>query len=66
MKKVLIFIVVVGLIVLGALYYAGSNLGPILKAAMEKVGPQATQTTLTVDSVELSPRVGSEIGRAHV
>ena len=33
---------------------AGAHLGALVKAGMEKVGPKVTQTTLTVDSVDVS------------
>jgi hypothetical protein len=48
----LVLLVVAGLIV-------GTHLGDIVKAGMETVGPKVTQTTLTVDAVNVSLLGGS-------
>lgn len=63
MKKIIkvilgiIVVLVVLLIVVGLI--VGANLGKIVKAGMETVGPKVTQTTLTVDSVNVSLLAGS-------
>jgi hypothetical protein len=53
-KKIIIGVVVLLIVVAGGAYYLYSNLGPILKAAIEKYGSEATQTKVTVDTVKLS------------
>jgi len=58
LKKVLIALVVLVVVVAGALYLLYSNLGPILKAAIEKYGSAATQSQVKVDSVTLSASSG--------
>ena len=42
-----------------ALLVVGSNLGKIVKAGIEQFGPKFTGTSVTVDSVELSPSSGA-------
>lgn len=63
MKKIVkiivgILVVLVVLIVVVALV-VGANLGAIVKTGMETVGPKVTQTTLTVDKVNISLLGGS-------
>jgi uncharacterized protein involved in outer membrane biogenesis len=63
MKKLIkilvgIVVVVIVLLVVVALI-VGANLGGIVKAGMETVGPKVTQTTLTVDAVNVSLIGGS-------
>lgn len=60
MKKIIliIFLVVVVLLVAGVLI-VGTHLGAIVKAGLETAGPKITQTTLKVDSVNLSLLGGS-------
>ena len=58
LKKILIALVVLIIVVAGAVYLLYSNLGPILKAAIEKYGSEATQTQVKVDSVTLSASSG--------
>lgn len=53
-KKILIAVVVLVVVVAGAAYMLYSNLGPILKVAIEKYGSEATQSQVKVDSVSLS------------
>lgn len=57
-KKILIAVVVLIVIVAGAAYLLYSNLGPIVKAAIEKYGTEATQAQVKVDSVSLSAWTG--------
>jgi uncharacterized protein involved in outer membrane biogenesis len=54
LKKVLIALVVIIVIVGAGAYYLVSNLGGIVKAAVENYGSAATQAKVTVDSVDLS------------
>jgi len=58
LKKILIAVVVLVAIAAGAIYLLYSNLGPILKAAIEKYGSAATQSQVKVDSVTLSASSG--------
>ena len=59
-KKILLF-GGIGLLVLivVAVIVVGLFLGKIVKAGMEAVGPKITQTTLTVDAVDVSLLTGS-------
>jgi hypothetical protein len=59
-KKILLSIVI-GLLVLiiVAVIVVGLSLGKIVKVGVERVGPKITQTTLTVDAVDLSLLTGS-------
>jgi uncharacterized protein involved in outer membrane biogenesis len=59
MKKVLIVIGVLLVVAVVAVIVLGSSLGRIVKAAIEQFGPKFTQTSVTVDSVSLSPTSGS-------
>ncbi len=59
MKKVLAVLAVVAVAVAVAVYFVGSNLGGIVKKAIELAAPKITQTPVTVDRVSLSPRSGS-------
>lgn len=53
-KKILIGVVVLLVILAGGAYYLYSNLGGIIKAAIEDYGSQATQTQVKVNNVKLS------------
>jgi len=58
--KIILGILVVLLILLViAGFIVGAHLGDIVKAGMEKVGPKVTQTTLTIDGVNVSLLSGS-------
>lgn len=58
--KIVVGIVVVLVVVLVVVaLVVGANLGGIVKAGMETVGPKVTKTTLTVDSVNVSLIGGS-------
>jgi len=59
MKKILLILAMLAAVVVAALFFIGSNLDGIVKKAVETAGPPITQTTLTLDSVSLSPRSGS-------
>lgn len=59
MKKVLIVVGVLAVVAIVAVYLVTSNLGGIVKKAVETAGPKITQTTLTLGSVSLSPSSGS-------
>ena len=59
-KKILLSSVIGLLVVIiVAVIVVGLFLGKIVKAGMETVGPKITQTTLTVDSVDVSLLTGS-------
>lgn len=59
MKKFYIAILAVILIAAVALFFWFSNpLGPILKAAIEKLGPEMTQAMVRVSKVSISPTTG--------
>ena len=53
-KKILIAVVVLVLVIAGAAYLLYSNLGSLLKVAIETYGAEATQSKVTVASVSLS------------
>lgn len=57
-RALLIGIGVVVVIIVGAVVFLYSNLDSIVKAAIESVGSQATQTSVTLDSVKISPTSG--------
>lgn len=58
LKKLLIAVVVLIIVIAGAFYLLYSNLGSIVKAAIEKYGAAATQAQVTVNSVTLSATSG--------
>ena len=53
MKKILIGLAVVVLLAVVGGYFMFSNLGSIIKAAIEDYGSDATQATVSLDSVDL-------------
>ncbi|HTI70423.1 MAG TPA: hypothetical protein VMF06_10685 [Candidatus Limnocylindria bacterium] len=59
MKKILIVLGVLLVVAVVALFLVGSNLGRIVKAGIEQFGPKFTGTSVTVESVSLSPSSGS-------
>lgn len=59
LKKILIGVVVLVIVAGGGAYFLYSNLGSILKAAIEKYGTEATQAPVSVASVTLSPTDGA-------
>ena len=58
-KKIVIGVVILLAVLGGAAYFLYSNLGPILKAAIETYGSEATQSQVKVASVSLSGWSGS-------
>jgi hypothetical protein len=59
LKIILGILAVLLVLVVIAVLVVGSHLGAIVKAGMETVGPKVTQTTLTVDTVDVSLLSGS-------
>ncbi len=59
MKKVVLIVGTLAIVLVVALYFIGSNLGGIVKRAIELAGPKITQTSVAVDHVTLSPSSGS-------
>jgi hypothetical protein len=59
MKKALLVLGVLLVLALVAGLVLFSNLGKVVEAAIEGLGPKFTQSTVSVDSVELSPGSGS-------
>lgn len=59
MKKVLVVLAGVAVVVAIAMFFLGQNLGRVLKAGIETFGPRFTQTSVTVDAVDLSPSTGA-------
>jgi len=58
MKKILIGLAVVVLLAVVGGYFVFSNLGGIIKAAVEDYGSEATQASVTLDSVDLDVTSG--------
>ena len=58
MKKILIGLVVVLVIAIGGAYLLYSNLGGIIKSAVETYGSEATKADVTLNSVELDATSG--------
>lgn len=55
MKKILLIVVLLIVAIVGAvLYYVFTNLDAIVKAAIEQVGSQTTQTAVRVDKVKIT------------
>jgi len=59
MKRIIIVIMVLSLVAAGGVAWLYLSLGPVIKAGIEKFGPEITQTSITVESVEVSPFTGS-------
>lgn len=53
MKKVLIGLAVIAVIVAGGLYFIWSNLGSIIKTAVEEAGSEVTQVSVTLNNVDV-------------
>ena len=53
MKKVLIALAVVAVIVVGAVVFIWSNLGSIIKTAVEEAGSEVTQVSVTLNEVNV-------------
>ena len=58
MKKILIGVAVVVVIAIGGVYFLHSNLGSIVKAAVEKYGSEATKAEVTLGGVDLEATTG--------
>ena len=58
-KKLGLALAVLLLLIAGAAYYLFSNLDSLIKAAIQKYGSAATQTEVSVDSVQLSLTSGT-------
>ncbi len=53
MKKVLIGLAVLVIVVAGGLYFVWSNLGSIIKTAVEEAGSEVTQVSVTLNAVDV-------------
>jgi hypothetical protein len=53
MKKILIGLVVIAVIVAGGLFYIWSNLGSLIKTAVEEAGSEVTQVSVTLNKVDV-------------
>ena len=59
-KKLFLFFILLVVVALAGLYFFGSKaLNSGVKQGIESIGPKVTQTTVTLDSVNLSPFSGS-------
>lgn len=58
MKKVLAGLAVAAVVAVVAVVVLGRNLGRVVKAGIETLGPRFTGTAVTVEAVELSPSTG--------
>lgn len=58
-KALLIGVLLVVVAIIAGVVLLGTNLGRVVKAGIETYGPGYTQSKVTVDSVDLSPRSGS-------
>ncbi len=62
MKKVLIGLAVLVVIVAGGLYFVWSNLGSIIKTAVEETGSKVTQVSVTLDGVDVDKLTDGQAG----
>lgn len=62
MKKVLIGLAVLVVIVAGGLYFVWSNLGSIIKTAVEETGSKVTQVSVTLDAVDVDKLTDGQAG----
>lgn len=60
MKKVLIGLAVLAVIVAGGLYFVWSNLGSIIKTAVEEAGSEVTQVSVTLTEVNVDKLTDGE------
>lgn len=63
MKKLWVTLALMVVVLAAGFFFLGKNLGRVLKAGIETFAPRFTQTTVTVASVELSPRTGEGVVR---
>ena len=60
MKKIILGVVLIVIVAIGGgVYYVLNNLDDLVKAAIEKHGSAATQTSVRVDSVKINLLEGS-------
>ena len=59
LKRIIIVLMILALVAAGGLAWLYLSLGPVIKAGIEKFGPEITQTSITVESVEAWPLTGS-------
>lgn len=59
LKRIIIVLMVLALVAVGGLAWLYLSLGSVIKAGIEKFGPEITQTSITVESVEVWPLTGS-------
>lgn len=58
-RKLLVAAAILAVLAAVGVFLLGSNLGPVVKAGIERFGPEFTQSPITVAQVKLSPRSGS-------
>jgi len=59
LKRIIIVLMILALVAAGGLVWLYLSLGSVIKAGIEKFGPEITQTSITVGSVEAWPLTGS-------
>jgi uncharacterized protein involved in outer membrane biogenesis len=59
MKKIALFLVFVVILIGGGAFYLGANIEPLIKAAVEKYGSEATQAKVRLGAVHLSLKDGA-------
>ena len=57
-KGLIIFAILLVVVIGGGIYYFTANINPIVESAIERYGSQATQTTVSVEGVDISLREG--------
>lgn len=59
LKRIIIVLMILALVAAGGLVWLYFSLGSVIKVGIEKFGPEITQTSITVESVEVWPLTGS-------
>ncbi|TPD61818.1 hypothetical protein [Emcibacter nanhaiensis] len=59
MKKVVIGLIVILLVILGGVFYIGSQAGSIIQKGVVKYGPEVTQTPIALEGVDVSFLAGT-------
>jgi hypothetical protein len=59
LKKLIIVVAVIAVLGIIGTVILAANIGPIIKAGIETVGPKITNTSVTVEAVEVSPTSGA-------